>query len=87
MSKNGKIIIAILSAILVGLVIYFVAKHSKDTAPSGNISQTQAVEMSKLIADLYETEVPSEIAKADVMAQQLLDGGWKYLGYGQVSKA
>ena len=85
LSNTTKIVIGILIIGLLGLGYYLMFGKKKSTTPSGPITQQQAIEMSKTIADLYETESASKIAEADQMAANLLSQGWVYIGYGQVN--
>ena len=89
--KNKKIIIwALIAAGVAGLVYYlfFSSKApAKNLVEGVNLTQAQALEMSKTISNLIETESEENIAKANELKNELQRAGWIYLSYNNVRPA
>jgi len=51
---------------------------------SANLSEGEAKEISKKIADLKETESDANILQANNLITELSTKGWSYIGYNQV---
>ncbi len=52
---------------------------------NSKLSESEAKEMSKKIADLIETESADNIALANTLKAELQTGGWNYIGWNSVS--
>lgn len=87
--KTKKTIIVIIVSILVIAIVYylFFSKSAPGSSIIGakKLTQIEALEMSKEISNLIETENQANILLANDMTNELKKGGWVYVNYNQVT--
>jgi len=70
---------------LIGWIKGLVDKND-NPASTTQITEAEAKEISKQIADLLETENSDNIAQANALVASLEEQGWKYVSYNNVSQ-
>lgn len=88
-NKTQKIILSSVIIIVVIALIYYLFFSKKSSIPSimglKKISQAEALEMSKTISNLMETENVDNINQATELINNLKNSGWVYVDYNQVT--
>ena len=86
---NKKILYIVVGAVVIVLVYYlFFSKKAPASKFVGGVilSEAEAKEISKTIANLIETENPDNLKKAEQLKNDLLASGWSYVDWNAVTR-
>lgn len=88
MTTGKNIFIAVLVIAVIVLIVFLVKKKKSGstTSSNGGVAESDAINMSKKIADLLESGQSTDAATAQTMIQTLLANGWQFVDYGKVTR-
>ena len=67
-----------------GLFSYFTNLFNSNNSESDGVSQEEALEVSKTIANLLELDTETTNTEANILIQELFTNGWEYVRYNEV---